>query len=444
MAKTYNNQKIFLIFLQIGIVSCALSVSLSQLFLGLSFVLFLFDRDRRSRFHITPLIIIILSFFGIYLLSFIWNYSKNENEMNFFLALRNSEFKDILLSFGFILTSSLDKSERKKINLAIFTLLGILIITGFLSIFSIYRFSYLINSLFREVKTWQYQHHYGNIANIDIYLPIGFMNTHLTFGGLLLFFTPYMFFNLLDKWKESIELKKKIVLSIGSLVFFIVVQLNNARSSMVGSFFGILFGLIVIIFINKKYNIKSVIKIVIIPITVCIFLLALLSFSPTIRKTILPLLGSEKHTDSGRTFIWDSTFSLIEKNPFLGIGPGNYPKEIDHSRRERSEKNNELLFFYEVTQRGHAHNDYFHIIAISGFLNLFLYLGIFYSISNKIIERAKQGKNNNLFFGLIGFFFAGLFQCYFQDDEVVIVFYYLLGVLFFPEEDNIEIVEKII
>ena len=213
---------------------------------------------------------------------------------------------------------------------------------------------------------------------------------------------------------------------------------------MVGSIFGILFGLIVIIFINKKYNIKSVLKIVIIPLTVGIFLLALLSFSPTIRKTILPLLGSEKHTDSGRTFIWDSTFAIIEKNPFLGIGPGNYPNVIDHSRKERSEKNNELLFFYEVTQRGHAHNDYFHIIAISGFLNLFLYLGIFYSIGIKIIERAKQGKNNNLFFGLIGFFFAGLFQCYFQDDEVVIVFYYILGILFFPEEDNIEIVEKLI
>ena len=444
MAKTYNNQKIFLIFLQIAIVSCALSVSLSQLFLGLSFVLFLFDKERRSRFQITPLIIIILSFFGIYLLSFIWNYSKIGNESNFLLALRNSEFKDILLGFGFILTSTLEKSERKKINLAIYILLGILIITGFLSIFSIYRFSYLINSLFREVKSWQYQHHYGRIANIDIYLPIGFMNTHLTFGGLLLFFTPYMFFNLLDKWRESIDLKKKIALSLVSLLFFIVVLLNNARSSMVGSFFGILFGFLVIIFINKKYNIKNIIKIIILPFAVCILLLAMLSISPAIRKTILPLLGSEKHTDSGRTFIWDSTFMLIEKNPILGIGPGNYPKEIDHARKERSEKNNELLFFYEVTQRGHAHNDYFHIIAISGFLNLFLYLGIFFSIGERIIERAKQNKDNNLFFGLIGLFFAGLFQCYFQDDEVVIVFYYILGMLFYPEKDNLEREEKII
>lgn len=444
MAKTYNNQKIFLIFLQIAIISCALSVSLSQLFLGLSFVLFLFDNERRSRFQITPISALILSFFGIYLLSFFWNYSKNENGINFLLDLRNSEFKDILLSFGFILTSTLDNKERKKINLAIFILIGILIITGFFSIFSIYRFSFLINSIFREIKTWQYQHHYGRISSIDIYLPIGFMNTHLTFGGLLLFFTPYMFFNLLDKWKEKIELKKKINMSIISFIFFIIVLLNNARSSMLGSFFGILFGLIVIIFINKKYNIKSVIRILIIPLTTITFLLALLSISPTIRKTILPLLGSEKHTDSGRTFIWDSTFSIIEKNPILGIGPGNYTKEIDHSRKERSEKNNDLLYFYEVTQRGHAHNDYFHIIAISGFLNLFLYLGIFYSIGIKIIERAKQGKNNNLFFGLIGFFFAGLFQCYFQDDEVVIVFYYLLGILFFPEKKELERNEKII
>ena len=436
MAKTYNNQKIFLIFLQIAIVSCALSVSLSQLFLGLSFVLFLFDKERRSRFQITPLIIIFLSFFGIYLLSFIWNYSKVGNGSNFFLALRNSEFKDILLGFGFILTSTLEKSERKKINLAIYILLGILIITGFLSIFSIYRFSYLINSLFRDVKSWQYQHHYGKIANIDIYLPIGFMNTHLTFGGLLLFFTPYMFFNLLDKWTESIGIKRKLGFSFISVLFFTVVILNNARSSMVGSFFGITFGFIVIIFINKKYNIKNVIKIIVVPLLILLLFLGIFSFSPIFRKTILPLLGSEKHTDSGRTFIWDSTFSMIEKNPILGIGPGNYPKEIDESRKDRSEKNSELLFFYEVTQRGHAHNDYFHIVAISGFLNLFLFLGIFYSIGERIISRAVEGKDNHLYYGLIGFFFAGLFQCYFQDDEVVIIFYYLLGMLFTPSGDK--------
>ncbi len=436
MAKTYNNQKIFLIFLQIAIVTCALSVSLSQLFLGLSFLLFLVDKKRRSRFQITPLIIIFLSFFGIYLFSFIWNYSKNGMEGNFFLALRNSEFKDILLGFGFILTSTLDEPEREKIKRAILILLGILLITGFFSIFSIYRFSYLINSLFREVKSWQFQHHYGRVATIDIYLPIGFMNTHLTFGGLLLFFTPYVFFTLIDKWKESINLQRKLLFSLISILFFIVVLLNNARSSMVGSFFGIIFGFLIIIFINKKYNIKNVIKIIVVPFAILILFLGIFSFSPTFRKTILPLFGSEKHTDSGRTFIWDSTFSMIEKNPILGIGPGNYPKEIDEARKDRSEKNHELLFFYEVTQRGHAHNDYFHIVAISGFLNLFLYLGIFYSIAEKIYKRAVEGKDNHLYYGLIGFFFAGLFQCYFQDDEVVIVFYYLLGMLFYTNDEK--------
>ena len=75
---------------------------------------------------------------------------------------------------------------------------------------------------------------------------------------------------------------------------------------------------------------------------------------------------------------------------------------------------------------------YFHIAAISGILNVIFYLGILYFIIVKILEKSINSEDTALYYGLVGFFFAGLFQCYFQDDEVVLVFWYLVGFLFNP------------
>ena len=436
ISKSRNNQKIFLVLLQIGIITTAISVSISQFFLGLAFVFFLFDPERRRRVQFSPLVVTTLLFFGVYFISIIWNYWGVALDTNTLLQIKQSEFKDLLLFLSFFLTATLTQEEMGKAKRAFIVLLIILGITGFLSIFSIYRFTYLFNSLFRTVSSWKFQHHYGEIGGVNIYLPIGLMNTHLTFGGLLMFFTPF----LLIKFWESIFEKKSFLLKIFEFLllscFFLVVLLNNARSSIFGSGVGILFGIILIIFIKKEISLKKILKYSVVLIFILSVVVISLSFSTALRKTILPLLGSEKHTDSGRTFIWDSTFFLIEKSPLLGVGPGRYSSQINISRKERSEKNQKLLYFYEVTQRGHSHNDYFHIAAVSGIINVIFYLGILYFIIVKMIEKSINLEDTALYYGLVGFFFAGLFQCYFQDDEVVLVFWYLAGFLFNPSKEE--------
>ncbi len=432
MSKSRNNQKIFLAFLQIGILTTGVSVSISQMFLGISFLLFLFDSERRARVRFYPVVLSSFLFFGLYLISIFWNYRDFPLDSSLFLQIKQSEFKDFLLFLAFFLTSTLKGEEVEKIKKTFFYLLILISTTGFFSIFSIYRFSYLVNSLFRSVTTWKFQHHYGMIGGLDIYLPIGFMNTHLTFGGLLLFFTPFLVFKFFEEFRAKKSLGLKIIEFILITCFFLTVLLNNARSSILGSGMGVLCGIWIVLFIQKKISFQNTWKFTLIPIVLLSLVIFSLSLSPTLRKTIFPLLGSQKHTDSGRTFIWDSTFTILEKNPILGIGPGRYPTMIDASRKDRSEKNSKLLFFYEVTQRGHAHNDYFHIASISGILNVFSYLGILYFILLRIQTRAKDGEDPSIFYGLVGFFFAGLFQCYFQDDEVVLVFWYLAGFLFSP------------
>ena len=118
---------------------------------------------------------------------------------------------------------------------------------------------------------------------------------------------------------------------------------------------------------------------------------------------------------------------MIQENPILGVGPGNYGKQVEINRKKLSEEYKELLFFFEVTQRGHAHNDFLHLAAIAGLPAMLVYILLGSVIGYSLLRGKSTRKDSILFYGLVGFFFAGLFQCYFQDDEVVIVFWYLLG-----------------
>ncbi|MCB1159285.1 MAG: O-antigen ligase family protein, partial [Leptospiraceae bacterium] len=200
-------------------------------------------------------------------------------------------------------------------------------------------------------------------------------------------------------------------------------------SAIIGIGLAIFLGFLDITFIQNKIPKRKFFLWMLSPLVTLGLVFSILLLNPTTAKVIRPLLGAEKHTDSGRTFIWNSTFPMIQKNPVLGIGPGRYLEEIEKERKLLSENNRELLYFYEVTQRGHAHNDYLHISAISGFMGFLAYL-IFIGFSSHAIYSLKEFKEYSIYFyGLLGFFLSGLFQCYFQDDEVVILFWMLMGFL---------------
>ncbi|MCE9499938.1 MAG: O-antigen ligase family protein [Leptospira sp.] len=421
--------KVFIFSLQVSIVSCAVSVSLSQLFLFLSLILYFFDKDR-IKLEFSPLLKASLFLFITYLVSFTYQFISQNFNFAYLASARTSELKDILLFSGFIIVQNLGSDEEKeKIQKAFLIFLWVVLITGFISCFSPIRLSRLLSDLVRTSPNWKFTHHYGDVLGIGFYVPIGLMNTHLTFGGFLLFFTPLVLFRFFSQLKKKIFSKESFRYFVISFIFLFVVLLNNARSAIMGSIISILFALFDITVIKKEIPKHVVLKIAIVPLLTIALAAFAFTFNETTRKTVLPFLGEEKHTDSGRTFIWHSTFPIIKSNPVFGAGPGRYNEEIEKSRKKLSEENKELLFFYEVTQRGHAHNDYFHIAAVFGFLGLAAYLLLSSMIAYTILSSKISFEKRIMFYGLVGFFFAGLYQCYFQDDEVVIVFWLLAGFL---------------
>ncbi|MDZ4727761.1 MAG: O-antigen ligase family protein [Leptospira sp.] len=415
----------YVFFVCLSIISCAISVSLSQLFLFLAFITFWFQKDKPN--YRSPILLILILFYGWQLSSFLYHQIANGFDREILILAWKGELKDMILLSAFFLVQGIKKEDRDKVTKAFIVFSFLILISGLVSVFSPIRLSRLISDLYKTSATWPYQHHYGSFLKTNLYLPIGLMNTHLTFGGLLSFVYPYFFFSAYDKWKSNAPKYIKVLYYFALIMISFVFLLNSARSAMLGSLFSVMLGIYILVFLEKEFSGKLIKRLGISLLVIIILLGISYSQSKAIQKVIQPLFGSEKHTDSGRTFIWDSTFPLILKNPIFGIGPGAYPKEIEVSRKVKEIEHPELAYFYEVTQRGHSHNDFFHQATIFGLPALTLYcllgLNIVYGfVMQKVTKQAMY-----ITLGLTGFYLSGLLQCYFQDDEVLIVFFFLLG-----------------
>ncbi len=405
----------------LSIISCAISVSISQLFLILAFLCFLFLKNKPN--FRSEILLLLLLLYSWQIFSMIYHVAAESDMKAALFSAWKGELKDIFLLSAFFVVQAVKEEDKPKLTKAFVVFAFLILITGFVAIFSSIRLSRLISDLYRTSSTWPYQHHYGNI----FHLPIGLMNTHLTFGGLIAFVTPYFFFTVYHSWKKNQSIFLRLFHVSLFLILMFIFLLNNARSAMLGAFFSVSFGLYYFLILEKEISTK-VLRYLVIGFSAMVLLVSVAYFqSPYIKKLVQPLFGSEKHTDSGRTFIWDSTFPLILESPIFGIGPGSYPKEIERSRKQKEVEHPELAYFYEVTQRGHSHNDYFHLAVIYGIpATLFYFLlgvWIVYGFTSKKIPEAQIP----LTLGLTGFFLSGLLQCYFQDDEVLIVFFFLLG-----------------
>lgn len=430
--------RIYRVFLALSIISCALSVSLSQLFLAISLVFFLFLKEKPS--FRSSIVQILFLFYGWQFFGLLYHFIASGFETNSIKLAFGDELKDIFLVSAFFVIQGIKVEDRKFLHTVLIGFALTILFTGFFSIFSMTRLSRIISDLYKTSASWPYQHHYGDIFNVSLYLPIGFMNTHLTFGGLLMFVYPGFLFRIYESWKNK---DRKLYLFLHIVLFFMISAVflfNNARSSLLGAFFSILLGLYCIVFIDREISLRFLKRIgIFVSLILLIGFLGYQSFEP-IQKVIRPLFGGEKHTDSGRSFIWNSTYPLIEQNPIFGIGAGKYKEKIEESRKQLSTEQKELSFFYEVTQRGHAHNDYLHLMSIFGIPQVVFYLFLCGIIIHTLLSLKIPKNVKYVTYGLSGFFFSGLLQCYFQDDEVLIVFMFLLGYLnLFLEQEKREV-----
>ena len=338
------------------------------------------------------------------------------------------EFSDIWFCIVFLAAGFLsrDRENLKFFKISYFISLSFTLISGIISIFTPFRLaSYMING-FKVVEGARAQHYAGDLFGIHTYLPIGLMNTHLTFGGILGLFYPGLLAYYIYKFPERKEYKN-LFYSLIIFLFTVLLLYNQSRSIWMG----ILFALIIMVmkwknflkeFINRKRLLYLIILFMILLSTGLYFFQKNWLLKRALEDSI-----SDNTTENQRYFIYKNTLEIISKNPFFGVGAGNFSQIHKEYSDKMATKNPELYYELSVTPRGHAHNDFLHFFSTGGILSATLFI-LFWLLNIKFFLEAEDEQDSILFSGFLVLFPSGFFQCYFLDDEVTLPFFVFLGI----------------
>lgn len=426
-----NLDKLSVIFLNLFIISFPLSVTASQSFAVLSVFFFLLSSYTNNNLLVTLRNRAFVAAIGIYiaLLPAIIANSSFYN-VSLFSVLVKTEISDFWMSFAVLpaFYHIRNSSYRSSILRAIYISAFLLVVSGLVSIFTPFRLAPYITAGFKVKDGARLQHFAGEILGRYTYLPIGLMNTHLTFGGLCGLFFPGIIVNLLFLVKER-NMLKSFELGLFSIVFSIVLFYNQSRSIWLGILFS--FGLISIKLISsiKKENIKISSKyffyILGIIMIICVATLVIYQKNWLIQRAFQEGL-SDNTTENQRYFIYKNTLKIVNKKWFMGVGSGRFDEEHSWQSNEMISNNEQLWYELYITPRQHAHHDLLHFYTIGGIFGLIALLHFWFYLFRLFIKNPITPQTV-LFSGILGIFIAGFFQCYLLDDEVALPFFAFIG-----------------
>lgn len=414
------------------IVSPALSISATQIFAGLLFIWWVIQAFRnRQPWQSFRTGILSHTYYKTAFLFFGWLAvsaaavvfsDRITNRPDYIAGLIKTELADFALlaaSAGIFFTA---RRHPKIIEKALVVFAVLVVISGLASLFSEARLAKVFTGKAAEAFSASNRPQFPfAFAGFELYRPVGFMNTRLSYANLLLFSFWILISQLLKP--EVLKSLREKNLSPGSVlkgitVFAVLFLLyaNAARSVQAGLIISVI--LFAVSFFTSELRTGSVHRKKFLITAGVAAALVIAALSLQIEHTMT------RHTDYMRPVIWHEAFSLFQKFPLTGTGPGMYTTESLIYRESTAWPH--LYYFYSIVPSSHAHNDFLHAAAVAGLPGLVLFSLMVYSIVVSFLN-CQSTQQRALLASLPGFFTAGLFQCYFQDDESVTVFWIVLA-----------------
>lgn len=431
--------KISFYSLLLFLVAFPLSVSASQILAGLSIFCFIFspkENFQKIKTYLLPWGF-ILGAYGLVFISSLYHWEEYSNFWKTFT--RQSEAGDFWLSLLFPIAAvhSSEEKNRKLIYKYLWISFLLILISGIASVFSEYRLGKFISNGFTPAPGDRRQHPAGPLFGFETYLPIGLMNTHLTYGGLISFYIPGLAVLVLKRIKEK-DLKRTAGFGVLLLLALWVFLLNQSKSAWLGVL------AVTLYFILSKWRDFSgkFPRVTFARITIAIVFLIILG--GTVRffyqknwllQRTLAQLTEIQTPENQRYWIYKLSLPLLAENPILGTGGGRFKETSSEVSKSFIEKNEQLWYELYITPNKHAHNDILEFAIVGGWLSGILWIGFFYLLFRKIANSSLEEGN----FPLLGIGFiwvAGFFQCYLLDDEVALPFFALAGLLWGREKET--------
>ncbi|MEM7180634.1 MAG: O-antigen ligase family protein, partial [Spirochaetota bacterium] len=436
--------KVSLYSLYLFLLAFPLSVTISQGFAAICIFTFAIDsyrcRQLQTRYWHPMLIIGFLLYYSllcseiISICKTIMLKSTDFRTIDFYKFFLHSEISDVWMIFIIPICSYFYQKHRATVRRVLWFSFALLCLSGFIALFTRYRLADYVMDGFQELPGRRLQHYAGNLTGILVYLPIGFMNTHLTYGGLLGLFLPGMLVwgvlvrRVLPIWKLLIHW---LLVSLALVLCFY----NQSRSVWLGLIY--VFFLLLSVFRNRfqvfflRWKLFAGVAVLL----VCTLTAGLVIVKKNwLLQRVFTETLKKRTTENQRYFIYRNTFGMIHDNMWLGVGAGRFAdSHYQYSQRILQEWE-QLWYELEITPRGHAHNDLLHFFAIGGLLALVPFVFFWSALLRHFFAKPHHFRKI-LFSGPLVFLVAGFFQCYMLDDEVVLPLYAFIGFFYSPKEE---------
>jgi len=243
-------------------------------------------------------------------------------------------------------------------------------------------------------------------AEGDRHLAMGFFTHHLTYGGQVMLLLVMAGSWLLLGGRRSRAGIGALLVCVGLLGLGLL--WSYARSAQLGVLCGALFLIANLRHGSRRWALLAM----------AVAIGASLAIPSVQRRAVKILIPGSEET---RLNLWHSSVRGIEARPWTGWGRGNFGELMSRHRVDG---------FYDT--QAHSHNDFLMQAVDSGVPGLVLYVALLSAIGvNLWRRRDARPEARWLVLGVIAVMIAisvaGLFQVYQTDDEVEMVFYFLLG-----------------
>jgi len=254
---------------------------------------------------------------------------------------------------------------------------------------------------------------FGNVKHLNqpIARSIGFFNAPLTFGNYILLVLPVVI-GLSSYSKKG---REKRWLWLSGLIIMTAIIFSYGQ----GVWLGLIGGLIFMAILRSKKLVFFVLTGIIVCSTV-LFILPSSKFSQRIMETI-----KSTRPVGDRIYFLEGGLKIIRDYPITGVGWEGFRKVYPRYRP------------VEARESGcNAHNNFLDVTVDSGLLGLGVFLWFLmtiYKVGFRIFKKLEDGCFKGIAWGFLGsftaFLIAGLSQYNFGDSEVVMLFYFLLGMV---------------
>lgn len=399
------------LFLKLFWILTPFSVSLSQICFGSAVVFSLVFSFLEGKMPKLPIAFFL--WIGLYL-SFLVYPLLYGSEVSIFQLLTKTEFGDIWMGFVFFL---IPLNPKKKEQISRFIRIGgiLLISVGFFSLFFPYRLSTFVMDGFKYIDGRRLPHLlYQTEFGLGLYLPIGFQNTHLTFGALLAFYLPPILYQSyrLFKWKlRSLRFWSFLSLPIvGILLLF----LNQSRSILLG----LSLSYLLILGLRVSYLKTKWKQLTVFFLFLSVLVFSLYQFNWLFKRAIDDLFAKQS-LENQRTWIHKINFQILSENPIHGIGAGTYSKKFESIAKQIVQENPQTYYDLSITPKSHAHFDALEFAILGGIFGFFFYFAF---VNLILIRISKMRRKRFLYVGIYAILFAGISQCFLLDDETLLPF----------------------